>query len=257
MTNRERAYNRKVQGLIDKVGKLNDREVEKVLTLLENARKEIAAAVTSTEWKTYFIPQLKEAIGRAIDGFKQQYQVGQADALSNTWNAGIDMIDSPMQYAGIALSAPEISRTALEIMQGYSADLIDGLSADALKKINSEITLGIMGEKSLFDVMKAIGANMKDKSVITGIAHRAEVIARTEMGRVNSFSRQARMEVLKGHTDPPLNLWKKWISSGKAHPREDHSALNGVTVPVDADFPGGIPYPHAPGLSAAQVVNCG
>jgi len=257
MTRRERAYNRKVQELIDRVGKLNDREVKKVLAMLENARKDIAAAVATTEWKVYFIPQLKEAISRAIDGFKQQYMAGQADALSNTWNAGIDMIDSPLQYAGIALSAPEISRTALEIMQGYSADLIDGLSADALKKINSEITLGIMGEKPLFDVIKAIGANMKDKSVITGIAHRAEVIARTEMGRVNSYSRQARMEALKGHTDPPLNMWKKWISSGKAHARETHSVLNGLSVRTDDDFPGGIPYPHAPGLSAADVVNCG
>jgi hypothetical protein len=257
VTSRERAYNRKVQELIDRVGKLNDREVKRVLAILENARRDIAAAVATTEWKAHFIPQLKEAINRAIDGFSQQYATGQADALSNTWNAGIDMIDSPLQHAGIALSAPEISRTALEIMQGYSVDLIDGLSADALKKINSEITLGIMGEKPLFEVMKAIGRNMKDKSVITGIARRAEVIARTEMGRVNSFSRQARMEGLKGHTDPPLDMWKKWISSGKAHARADHSAFNGLAVPIDEDFPGGIPYPHAPGLSAADVVNCG
>ena len=256
MTRRERAYNRKLKELTGKVGKLEDREVKKVMSILENARVQVAGAVASTEWDIYYIPQLKEAVGRAVDGFRQRYLSEQAGALGNMWNAGIDAVDSPLQYVGIGGLAPEISRSALEVMQGYSADLIGGLSADALKKINNEITLGIMGGKTPFEVMQAVGLNLKDKSVFASIGHRAEAITRTETARVHSAAREGRMEATV-EANPEEQWVKKWISSGKANPRDNHAALDGVTVPVDEDFPGGIPYPHAPGLDASEVVNCG
>ena len=256
MTRRERAYNRKLKELTGKVNKLEDREVKKVMGILENARIQVAGAVASTEWDIYYIPQLKEAVGRAISGFKQRYIAEQTDALSNMWNAGIDAVDSPLQYVGIGLYAPEISRSALEIMQGYSADLIEGLSADALKKINNEITLGIMGQKSPFEVMTAVGKNLKEKSAFASIGHRAEAITRTEMARVHSAAREGRMAATV-EANPDEKWQKKWISSGKANPRDHHASLNGVVVDADEDFPGGIPYPHAPGLPASEVVNCG
>lgn len=257
MTRRERAYNRKLQGLIDKVGKLEDREVGKALKILEDARKNIAASVAQTEWQVYAIPQHKEAVERAIEGFRQRYLAGQKEALSNSWNAGIDMVDSPLQYVGIRIAAPEISMTALEIAQGYSADLIKGLSADVLKKVNGEITLGIMGGKQPYDVMQAVGRNLTDKGIFKSIGHRAETITRTEMARVNSSSREARIQGTVGNTEPEMKWEKKWISSSKARPRAHHAGLDGVRIGIDEDFLGYIPYPHAPGLSAEEVVNCG
>ena len=257
MTKRERAYAKKMQGLIDKVGKLEDREVKKVFGLLEEARKTVAASVASTEWELYYIPQHKEAVERAIEAFRQQYLAGQREALGNAWNAGIDVVDSPLQFVGIRLAAPEISRSALEILQGYSADLIKGLTSDALKKVNNEITLGIMGEKAPFEVMQAVGRSLKEKGVFKSIGHRAEAITRTEMARVHSGAREARIRNVVGNTDPDMKWEKKWLSSGKAEPRAHHAGLNGAVIEVDEKFLGYIDYPHAPGLSAAEVVNCG
>ena len=258
MTKREKAYNKMLQELIDKVGRLDDRAVKKVVTMLEQAQKEIAAQVAMTDWQAYQIPQLKEAVQNAIDGFKQQYLAGQNEALTDSWHAGIDLVDHPLATAGISLRAPQLSRSVLEIMQGYSADLIKGLSADAIKKINNEITMGIMGQKSSFEVMKTIGRNFEDKSILTGISNRAETITRTEMARVQSAARAGRINSVAAYgTDPELKWKKKWISSGKAHPRAWHAALDNVIVDVDEDFPGGIPYPHAPGLPAEEVINCG
>lgn len=257
MTGRERAYKKKMQELIKKTGKLEAREVKRVLGLLGRARTEVAARVAETEWELYSLPQLKEGIGRAVDGFKQQYLGAQTESLTNAWNAGIDGVDSPLQFTGIRSLAPELSREALEIMQGFSADLINGLSADMLKKINSEITMGLMGAKPPFETMQAIGRNLKDKSVFKSIGHRAEAITRTEFARVNSSARAGRMNATVGNTEPGMAWMKEWVSSGKAHPRDLHAALNGVKVGMDEDFPGGIPYPHAPGLPASEVVNCG
>lgn len=258
MTKKERAYETKINELIGKVGKLEDREVAKVLGILEQARTEIAARIASTEWQAYYIPQLRDSVDRTIETFRQRYQAEQSGTLGNMWNAGIDMVDSPLQFVGFALAAPEISRTALEIAQGYSADLIGGLSKDMLQKINGHIISGIMGQKTPFEVMKEIGADpdFTDKSTFSTIAHRAEAITRTEMAKVNSFAREARMEGTVTN-NPDLPWKKKWISSGKARPREHHAKLNGVMIDVDQKFLGYIPYPHAPGLPAAEVVNCG
>lgn len=257
MTNREKAFAKKVQGLIDKVGKLQDAEVKKVMAMLEAMRKEVAAMVATTEWKAYAIPQLRASIDRAVEAFRQRYQAAQGGALNNMWAAGIDMVDIPLSAAGFRLLGPEISRTALEIGQGYSADLIKGLTSDAIKKINGEIMMGIMGAKQPFDVMKAVGRNLDDPSVFRTIATRAEAITRTETAKINSAARQARIEGTVGNTEPPMRWMKKWISSGKFRPRPHHAGLNGETIPIDEKFLGYIDYPHAPGLSAEEVVNCG
>ena len=256
MTSREQAYLRKVEQLLERVGHLREAEVGRVLAILEQARAQVAVAVTSTDWKAHYLPQKREAVARAIEAFSQRYRVEQDRALGNAWNAGYDMVDSPLNYADLVHSAlPELSRTALEIAQGYSADLIHGLAGDALKRINSEITLGVMGDKSLAEVMQAIGHRLDSPGVFGTVANRAEAITRTEFGRVNSLARQARIhDVVRANP----GVWlKQWLHSGKPHPRPRHLVLDRKAVPLDEDFPGGIPYPHAPGLPAAEVVNCG
>jgi len=78
------------------------------------------------------------------------------------------------------------------------------------------------------------------------------------MARVHSSAREARIKAtVEAGTDPEMTWQKKWISSGKAKPRDHHEGLDGVVIDVDEDFLGYIPYPHAPGLPADEVVNCG
>uniref|UniRef100_A0A6M3ITJ9 Putative capsid morphogenesis protein n=1 Tax=viral metagenome TaxID=1070528 RepID=A0A6M3ITJ9_9ZZZZ len=257
MTRREREFEKKTKALIAGVDRLQDNEVRRVMLMLEDARREVASMVASTEWKTYYIPQMKAAVDSAIERLRQRYQSSQSAALQNSFNAGIDMVDLPLSSVGFRFVGPEISRTVLEIGQGYSADLIKGLTADALKRVNGEIMMGIMGGKQPYDVMQAVGKNLDDPGVFGTIASRAEAITRTEMGRINSSAREARIQGTVGNTEPPMKWMKKWVSSGKAKPRKHHAALNGVTIPVDEKFMGYIDYPHAPGLPAKEVVNCG
>lgn len=256
MTGAERAYAQKIRDLMAKVGKLEDAEVTKVMGLLEGARKEIASRVVATEWDVYKLPQMTDAVDDAMLSFQQRYKAGQTAALANMFQAGVDAVDWPLAEVGIRFATPELSATALEILQGFSADLIQGLTRDAVKKINGELTLGLMGGKTPFEVMQAIGRNLDDKGIFKTIASRAETITRTEMARVHSTAREARSQATV-KASPDEKWMKRWISSGKAHPRSNHAALDGVTVPADEDFPGGIPYPHAPGLSASESINCG
>jgi len=234
---------------------LQDAEVERVMALLDTARKEIASRVAVTEWDAYHLPRMTDAVDDAMITFQKRYAMNQNEALANMYQAGVDAVDWPLAEIGIRYATPELSATALEILQGFSTDLISGLTRDAVKKINAELTLGILGQKPMYEVMQAIGRNLDDKGVYKSIASRAETITRTEMARVNSTAREARNQATAKAAG---GKWmKKWISSGKAHPRPRHAALDGKTVPVDEDFTGGIPYPHAPGLPAKETVNCG
>lgn len=256
MSSREEAYYAKIEELIHKAGNLEGEAVERVLKLLEDARLEVGARIAATEWQVYAVPQLKEAVGRTIDAFRQRYASELKGDLSNSWNVGVDLVDWPLHYVGIRTAAPELSMTALEILQGYSADLIKGLTEDALKQVNGRIAMGVLGQKTPYEVMREIGKSLDDPGVFKSISVRAETITRTEMATVQSAAREARIEATV-EANPELDWMKKWISSGKFRPRLNHAALNGVTISVKKNFPGGIPYPHAPGLPASEVVNCG
>ena len=258
MTKRERAYNKRLKELIKNVGRLKKSEVRRVMALLNDAKKNVAAMIATTEWQAHYLPELKKGVEEAMLAFQNRYKESLVSAQSNMHLAGLDIVDAPIAYAGIGFSGPEISLTALEIMQGYSADLVTGLARDAIKKINQELTLGILGQKGPMEVMAAIGKKLSGPGVFGSIATRAETITRTETARVLSNSSQARMEqVAEIGTDPKIKWVKKWIHSGKANPRARHIDVDGETVPVGQNFSNGILYPHAPGLDASETVNCG
>jgi len=143
-------------------------------------------------------------------------------------------------------------------MQGFSTDLVKGLTDDANKKISQELTLGLLGQKTPYEVMGAIGRNLKDKSIFKSIAHRAETITRTEAGRVLEAAGQARKE--KAAQVVP-GLMKQWHYGHTAkNPRLDHMAAHGQIRKVDEPFDVGgekLMYPRDPAGSAANTINCG
>lgn len=257
-TAKEKAFQKKVNALIKNAGTLEDAAVKRVIVLLSNARKEVAATVASTEWQLYHLPQMKAAIERALESFAGQYGVTLRDAQREFWEAGIQMVDLPLSTVGIAAALPQIDMTALSIMQGYSSDLVTGMSKSAVQKINQELTLGLMGQKSSYEVIQAVGRNLKDKSIFKSIAQRADVITRTETGRVLEMASQARKEeaaiVVPG-------LQKQWYyGHSPKMPRLSHQMADGQIRDVDQPFDVGgekLMYPRDPAGSAQNTIKCG
>jgi len=255
---KERIFQGKVKQLIKNAERLEDAEVKKIIRLLNNARKEVAATVASTDWQAYYLPQMKSAVERAMQEFGAQYGMDLREAQRSFWEQGIDRVDLPIREIGIYTAIPEIDTTALSILQGFSADLVDGLTKDAIKKINQELTLGIMGQKSPYEVMGAVGRNLKDKSVFKSIAARAETIVRTEAGRVLETAGQARKEsaakVVPG-------LMKEWYyGHSPKFPRLDHMIAAGQKRKVSEPYNVGgeeLMYPKDPRGSAKNTINCG
>ena len=258
MASKEQIFRKKVQDLIKKANSLQDDEVKKIIRLLAKARTEVAATVASTEWQMYYLPQMKSAIERAMREFGDQYGVDLRDAQSSFWEYGIDSVDLPLRKIGIIQAMPEIDTTVLAVMQGFSSDLVEGLTREAVKKINTELSLGLMGQKTPYEVMQAVGRNLKDKSIFKSIAHRAETIVRTEAGRVLEAASQARKEAAAKMVP---GLQKQWFyGHSPAMPRVDHLMAAGQIRNVDEPFNVGgeeLMYPRDPKGSAKNTINCG
>jgi hypothetical protein len=222
--------------------------------------------VASTDWQAYHLPQLKNAIERALQEFGDKYGVELRDIQRSFWEQGIERVDLPLREVGILQAIPEIDTTMLSILQDFSTDLVKGLSSDAIKKINQELTLGLTGGKQPYEVMQAIGRNLKDKSIFKSIAHRAETITRTEAGRVLEAAGQARKE--KAAQVVP-GLKKQWFYGHSPKvPRLSHIAAaqaygpGGDPGPIPVDEPfivegEELMYPRDPAGSAKNTINCG
>jgi hypothetical protein len=255
---REIAFQRKVEELIRRAQSMETAEVRKVIALLAEARKEIAATVAATEWQAYRLPELKAAIERAMQQFGDKFGVELREAQGAFWEAGINFVDTPLRAVGVIAAFPAIDMTVLGIMQGYGADLVKGLARDAALKINNEITMGLMGQKTPFEVMEAVGRNLKDRSIFTSIAARAETITRTEAGRVLEAAGQARNEAAAAVVP---GLQKQWLHGESSRvPRIAHLAAHGqirdVNQPFDVDGEL-LMYPRDPAGSAQNTINCG
>lgn len=249
-------YDEILQSITDKATELREAQVANVRKTLDNLRKEFAGEIATTEWEAYNLPKMEKAAADISEFFAEKYNAEILPDLTETsWTAGGEMID---MTSGIEVMSalPAYSETAVGIASNYYADLITNLASDMKKKITESVTLGLLGGKSFQETMADIGKNLDDPSVFGSIATRAETIARTESARINSAARQARIQQVTDE-NPQMKYKKKWIHSGKAHPRKNHLALSGVEVPINQKFPGNISYPHAPGLPAGEVINCG
>lgn len=244
---KQKAFEKKVRELVRQAGQMEDAAAKRAIKLLADARKEVAATVASTEWQAYRLPEMKAAVDRALTEFGRQYGIEMRDMQMEFWNHGVDLVDLPLRTVGVAAVIPEIDTTVLAILQDYSADLVTNLSRSAIDKINREITLGLMGNKSPYDVMEAVGRNLKDKSIFKTLRHRADTIVRTEAGRALEAAGQARKEAA-ARVVPGLQ--KMWIHKhGAKIPRLTHVLANGQVRNVDQAFDvGGEPlmYPRDP-----------
>lgn len=255
---KEIIFQRKVAALVKRAQHLEDAEVKKVILLLAEARKSVAATVASTDWQAFYLPQMQLAIERALEEFGMRYGVDLRDAQLSFWTEGVAFVDLPLASVGITAALPAVDTTVLGIIQGYGAGLVKGLSRSAAQQINNELALGLMGQKAPFDVMQAVGRNLKDASIFKSIAARAETITRTECGRALSAASQARFEAAAAVVP---GLKKRWTygAARRRQPRYQHLGIDGQVRDVDQPFGvagEALMYPRDPAGSAGNTINC-
>ncbi len=256
----------KANSEIKKILKEKDTKIrtgtQAVRDILGEVQKQVLGEIGQAalgSWDAYHLKRMLNSIEYQIDNFAKRAKAKEGEMLNDMWGAGQSLVDKPLAVGGI-WTGFEISTSVLEAMKDFAFHKIDGLSDDAWYKIKGELTLGIMGGKTPAEVAKVIGQNLKDPtpSMFRTIAERAEVITKTEMGRVFSKAAQLRMENAVQHVD---GLEKEWIHAGHPiKPRVTHLNAHGQHVAVDKPFDIGgkaMMFPRDPKAPLTETINCG
>jgi len=231
-----------------------------IQSILKQAEDQVLLALRNvpTEWQAYMLPQLQQSIKQAMQNVSAEAAVKISAGANEAWQAGIDLIDKPIEAGGVRIAAilPGIETQQLLAMRTFMTDRIKDVGMALANKLNVELGLVAIGAKNQSDALTTI-ANLLE----TGGRKRALGIVRTEVGRVYSTAAQARMaqakEILPG-------LKKQWRRSGKRQSRIHHDAIDGVIKNVDEKYvlhskrgPVSLLYPRDPAAPIAEVIHCG
>jgi hypothetical protein len=260
MDPRQRAFLRAIEQVLREIEEAQARAADRVIEILSRAQRQVLAdlARASTDWQAYHLPRLRAAIEEQMRSFEQGAAQAIREELSRAFDLGKALVDAPLAAAEITVLFPEISRSALFALQDYAASKIRGLAEDAIQKITNEVTLGLLGNRTPFQVLQAVGTTLADPGIYKSIATRAELITKTEMGRVQSVAAQLRREEAARFVP---GLKKIWRHAGHPKiPRPDHLAADGQMVGNDEPFVVGgedLMFPRDPAGSPENTSNGG
>jgi hypothetical protein len=232
------------------------------VTRVNELRRAIVVAIVEGQ----LAPETMDRVLREIDAIMNRYNYEFAKEMSQNQKRlflrGIQTVDQIVRNQGLQVSLPYVSEVMLTRLQEFSASLITRLTNDARSRIDTEIRLGVLGQKPIDEIVSVIGSNLKDPSVFTSIAARARVIYETETRRIQNLTAAERMKQTAVQVP---ELEKMWLHSHRGIPRPNHLAMDHVRVPAAGNFElpgidGGVylvTAPHDPVLPAEETVNCG
>lgn len=239
-------YTDKLNELAARYGKLEDGTTNDILRMLQQTRREVLAQIadaSTTEASQFRLQQLQQNIDRLITEFEQA-----ADARLNTAIAqavdigGVSVVD-PLHNLGFTSVFYSPSKAQVNILQGFTTDLITGLTADLRQAVDRQVRLAALGQVSPFEAMQAVTAEFgrerveQGRKVVSGISAKAEMDVRTEMQRaLNLSSHSAQMQTAEAIP----GLLKRWIATGDGRTRRGHLEIHMKTkdnpIPVAEPF---------------------
>lgn len=235
--------------------------------LITNTDAEIAAILNAAlvRIKTLLIDQpsdaqrwqlaaLESEIRRVLQASSQEAGVVAGQQHSAAAAAGLAGVDGAIAAAGIRIVLPRISSLQLDAMRAFTTTKIAGITLEAANRVNTQLGLAMIGAQTPYEAVEAVTAILGEDTMV-----RARAIVHSELARAHSTAAFERLR--QAAADVP-GLKKRWIKSGKLHPREAHVAAHGQLQDWDKPFvlKGGavkLMYPHDPSAPIGETINCG
>lgn len=196
--------------------------------------------------------QMREEFANTLEDFRQAALAASTRGAEAAWAAGIRSIGDPFNAAGVALNGMRVDAGKLMASKHLLTDRITDISADALNKLNGALMQHIIGAVPLSDTITEV------QRVMGGVPRaRAMTVAYTEIGRDYSIAQDDAMQSA-GAIVPGLR--KRWLKSGKLHPRMSHVHAHNQIVGYDQPYTVDgehLMFPRDPNGSAGNTINCG
>lgn len=259
----KKAFDSAVKEVLQGRTRIQTNTRDEIVRLLKVAEEQITRTLLGqpSDYQRWALVDLQFEINRILGEMGEANATVIGTAAGEIFEAGRELMDAPLTAAGgasIVANMPRLDMRLLTAMREFMTDRIKDISVQAANKINSELGLVVIGAQAPGDAIARVRDILGDPS-----RKRAQTIVRTELGRVFSHASQQRMEQATSRGAP---VGKKWLKSGKTHPRLGHNLTHGQTVPVDQPFSvfsstGGMPtkmmHPHDSAAPIKETINCG
>ncbi|HUX54272.1 MAG TPA: hypothetical protein VMV56_07655 [Williamwhitmania sp.] len=253
--------NREFNKVRRQYGKLEDGAVLAIRKLMEEFRIQLAAKFATVDWTVHDLNEVKVIVNSLARNFSNAAKNELYEKMEKAFMKGIRQVDDVLFATGANVVLPYMTMNVLQLSQSLAAELITGLSADMAKQVNTQVQLGLMGQKTPYDVMKSLETfipPLKSKKYIGSAVARAENIVRTEMARTSNNANWERIKEV-GEKNPDAG--KKWLATHKKNSRPAHQAMESLgVVPIDYEYSvNGYDCngPHDPRLPASETCQCG
>jgi hypothetical protein len=259
MTPEERAaaFNAAALDEAKKLPRIQQDTLAEIVRQLQIAERSVIEALrqSQSESATRRLRRLKDEIERALQAWQQAATQAATGGAEAAWQAAITSLRAPMQAAGLAqvsLTGASINAGALLAAKRFMTSRIADLSLSAVNRLNAQLVQHLIGTQSLSDTITEV------QRIMRGAARsRAMTVTYTEIGRAYSIAHQDALE-RDAHMMP--NLHKRWMKSGKLHPRPTHVDANGQIRKwnepyiIDGEK---LMFPRDPDGSPGNTINCG
>ena len=181
MPTKRELYTAKLDDITRRYLGREDALVKSGVELLRQLQKEIAAQLALNGTDAYQLSELKKSLERQISSLESQLSNALTNAAGQVYQDGGASVVEPLQAVGYSGVFFTPSQAQILTVSDFTADLIKGLTADMLTKINGQLRRAALGELSPFEVMKEITRllGFQGKMVTGGVSYRAEMIIRT------------------------------------------------------------------------------
>lgn len=248
------AYRAEIRRQLAALPRLQKRAVDQVLAELETARATILAELLtelSDSRRTARMRLLAE-VERQITAWSKGAAQIASMAAGAAWEAGMQMVSAPLAAGGLNVTVgTRINPRALASVQSLLTDRIADAGRQAIGRINSVISQTLIGTTAQSDAITQVS------EILGAPRRRAQTIIYTEVGRAHAMATHAAM--IEAAPQVP-GLRKRWLKSGKIHPRVDHvRAHNQIVLAAEPFMVAGerLMHPRDPNGTAGNTINCG
>jgi hypothetical protein len=239
-----------------------DDATARILTLLEEARRQVLADVADTDWERFYLPRLSNAIDRQLQHFRDLAAAGLSADQADLWGLGAQGVLDTAAAIGVAVALPEIPTSLLQAMQAEAGRRIGNLAQAAKAQIDLELGSLLLAGKPREDAIAAIGRSlvagtppgMKPEGMFGTVAARARFITQQELGATYATAQDLRRDQVVAHAP---DLQKVWVHDGHPlRPRPDHVAMHGETRDQTEPFSNGLMFPRDPDGDISETAGC-
>jgi SPP1 gp7 family putative phage head morphogenesis protein len=198
-------YREELLAILDRADLLDAKAMRQITALVREMQHEVNDRLSfelgrllrgeGGSWGVYWLPRLQAAIADVVREIGQRTAEELSGHLADSYALGAEIVDTGLSVAkGLQVTSPVITARTLSVIAPFSAKLIvaitDSTRETIDKAIRRTVALGEAPDKLMQKLQGHIGT---EGTPFRTVAQRAEVIARTELSRVQNLASEARV----------------------------------------------------------------